>query len=391
MKVLFIQQGFGYGGATKSLIETQKALKDSVDIYTITKKNKRLNKILSYEFTNSKDIIELEIPGIFSYSEGISTIQEFNKAKEYFPKEIISYINENNIDVVHINSSVFSNLVKSIKENTKSKIVVHLREVFKFNGTNDVEKYIIEKTFKYSDAIIAISPNEISYYPKSEKIQVIANPHDFSLTDKYLDKKNTSINKVIIGMCANFNPIKGHLVFIEAIEQINKYFSADNLNLEFRIIGYPKKNSLNNFINRNFNKSSYLYQFHKKLKSKKIDNLTIVPFTLDVYYELSQLDIYVRPDISGNPWGRDIIEAMALKLPVIATGKSDFFIKNNVTGLLVKPSDSKIIIAKIIELIENEELRKQLGENAYVHIKELCKIDNYKVSLLNIYNKILSN
>ncbi len=391
MKILFIQQGFGYGGATKSLIETQKALKDSVDIYTITKKNKRLNKILSNEFINSKDIIELEIPGIYSYSEGISTIQEFNRAKEYFPKEIISYINEYNIDVVHINSSVFSNLLRSIKENTKSKIVVHLREVFKFNGTNEVEKFIVENTSKYADAIIAISPNEVAYFPKSEKIQVIANPHDFSLTDKYLDNKNNSTNKVIIGMCANFNPIKGHLIFIEAIEQINKYFSADNINLEFRIIGYPKKNSLINFIKRNFIENSYLYQFHKSLKSKKIDNLNLVPFTLDVYHELSQLDIYVRPDISGNPWGRDIIEAMALKLPLIATGKSDFFIKNYVTGLLVKPNDSKIITAKIIELIENKELRKQFGENAYSNIKELCEIDNYKVSILNTYNNILSN
>jgi glycosyltransferase involved in cell wall biosynthesis len=390
MKVLFIQQGFGYGGATKSLLETQKALKDHVELYTITKKNKRLNNVLSKEFKYSNKIVELDIPGIYSYSEGISSTNEFKIAKEYDPNEIINYINKNEINIVHVNSSVFSNLLKGIKENTKSKIVVHFREVLKNNGTNEIEKYIIENTYKYADAIIGISPIEIGCFNNSNKIYVIPNPHDFSQTDSFLLYNKKDLNKIIVGMCANFNPVKGHLIFLEAIDIINKNNLLKNYNLEFRIIGYPN-HSVYNFIKRYFIKSSYLHQFHKVLNSKKISNLRLIPFTLDVYKELSNLNIYVRPDISGNPWGRDIIEAMALKLPIIATGENEFYIKNNKCGLLIKPDDKIALAEKIQELIINKELQKTFGENAYSKIKKLCEVSTYRKSILDIYKNIFLN
>jgi hypothetical protein len=63
MKILFLQHGFGYGGATKSLQVMQKGLFEKVEIHTITKKNKRLNKILQKEFIHSNGIIEIDIGG----------------------------------------------------------------------------------------------------------------------------------------------------------------------------------------------------------------------------------------------------------------------------------------------------------------------------------------
>jgi len=72
MRVLFIQQGLGYGGASQSLIQMQKCLKDDVEIFTILKKNRRLNQKLKHLLIHSKEIVEMDIPGVYNYSEGKS-------------------------------------------------------------------------------------------------------------------------------------------------------------------------------------------------------------------------------------------------------------------------------------------------------------------------------
>ena len=83
MRVLFIQQGLGYGGASQSLIQMQKCLKDDVEIFTILKKNRRLNQKLKHLLIHSKEIVEMDIPGVYHYSEGKSSQEDLDYAMEY--------------------------------------------------------------------------------------------------------------------------------------------------------------------------------------------------------------------------------------------------------------------------------------------------------------------
>ena len=390
MKILFLQHGFGYGGATKSLQVMQKGLHEKVEIHTLTKKNKRLNKILKNEFIYSNEIVEIDLDGLYSYSEGMSSNADFEKAKTYNPKIIINYINDHNIDILHINSSVFSNILQAIKEKTNCKIVVHFREVLKHQGNHRIDRFIIDQTKLYADAIIGISNNEVTCFNTLEKVHILPNPHDFLETDSYIKHSKIKTNEITIGMCANFNPIKGHLIFLEAINLINEYNKKHNFNISFKIIGYPiYKNRLLKFF-KSFIGNGYLKKFETKRRKLQIQNLSLVPFTLDVYKSLSELDIYVRPDLSGNPWGRDIIEAMAIQLPIVATGTSEFYIIDAETGFLVEPNNPTELSKKIIRLIENESLRIKLKEQAYDRVKQLCDLNIYSNSLLSIYNKLVS-
>ncbi len=388
MKVLYLQHGLGYGGATKSLLVMQKSLHDKIEIHTITKKNKRLNKFLKKEFIYSKDIKEVDIDGVYSYSEGISSYKDLIKAQRCNIDEIITYINQHTIDILHINSSVFCNILKQIKEKTNCKIVVHFREILKHQGNHLIDQYIINQAETYADAIIGISANEVAYF--NNKTFIIPNPHDFSETDSYLKKKNLDKKEITIGMCSNFNPIKGHLIFLDAIKIVNEKNLSHTV--RFKIIGYPIfKNKLVQFIKTYILGNNYLKTFHKKLNQLQIKNLTIVPFNINVFEHLLNIDIYIRPDLSGNPWGRDIIEAMALKLPIIATGNSNVFITENKTGFLIEPGNANQLSEKIIELINNPILMKQMGENGYDQIKNQCDINIYSNNILNVYRKILAN
>lgn len=388
VKILFIQHGAGFGGATKSLLLMQKELSKHYKLYTISQiLSKKTKSLLIKMLQQSAEFIEYEFPSIKSSASGSITNKKFYKNTKYFPYEIINFILVHNIKIVHINSSLFSHLLKPIKESTNAKVVVHLREMLP-NNQSEISQYILNNHNKYADKIIAISDNEIKYYPISEKIVVIPNPHDFCETDPFLETKLEK-NKIVIGMCANFIPIKGHIVFLKMANIINNNIS-NNKKVEFRIIGYPlDTNTLKDLLKKITN-YGYKNEFDRNLKRLKINNIKIIPFTYNIYEEISNWHIYIRPDLSGNPWGRDIIEAMALKKAIVATGSSEFYIENGVNGYLIPPSNPFAMAEKVIELINNHEKRKVFGEAGYKKIYKMCDIIEYGRKINNIYSELFS-
>lgn len=86
----------------------------------------------------------------------------------------------------------------------------------------------------------------------------------------------------------------------------------------------------------------------------------------DVRPLLAAADIIVLPSISPEPFGRTVIEAMAMEKPVIATamGGPAEIITPLVDGLLVKPDDPALLAEKIISLAENRDAARELGRRA---------------------------
>ncbi len=98
------------------------------------------------------------------------------------------------------------------------------------------------------------------------------------------------------------------------------------------------------------------------------DNITPVPFRQDVPDLLSAIDIYCLPSF----WDLGLIEAMAMKKPVIAThvdGTSEL-ISNNVNGLLIEPGSVPELKNALLKLATNDDIRKKMGLAAYQVAKE---------------------
>ena len=386
MKILFLQHCLGYGGATKSLILLQKALYNYVDIYTGIRKNINNDLKIKKQFEYSKEIVEFTIPIIYAFKDMRSSTKEFNKGRNYLPNDLINYINTKHIDILHINSTVFAGIIANVKKYTNCKIIVHLREELIADSSNNVEMYVNHEICKYSDWLIAISENEIKFLESTSKVTIIPNPHDFTQTDVFL-RGNKKKNKITIGMCANFIMMKGHLFFLDVINAINrKYDKADHL--EFVIIGYPNHLTFRDFVKKMIG-WGYKYAFDSKFKKYAFNNVKIIPFTFEIYDYLSNIDIYVRPDLMGSPWGRDIIEAMALAKPIVATGFSEFYVENNKTGYLVPVNDVEAMADKIIYLISSPGLRTIFGEKGYNKVRSMCDLNTYGAKINNIYKSVL--
>jgi len=92
-----------------------------------------------------------------------------------------------------------------------------------------------------------------------------------------------------------------------------------------------------------------------------------------------------------EPFGRNIIEAMACAKPFIAfdAGGPQEIIENGVSGILVEPKNSRVLAERIIELIADPALRKTLGKNARRRVESFFGIDTHARSIEALYKKLI--
>jgi glycosyltransferase involved in cell wall biosynthesis len=83
----------------------------------------------------------------------------------------------------------------------------------------------------------------------------------------------------------------------------------------------------------------------------------------DLPHYLHEADICVVPTIAQEALGRTAVEAMAAGRPVVASrlGGLPFTVQDGLTGLLCEPADPEDLATKIERLLDDQDLRQQLG------------------------------
>ena len=83
-------------------------------------------------------------------------------------------------------------------------------------------------------------------------------------------------------------------------------------------------------------------------------------------------DLVVKPTREYNPWGRDILEAMAAAKPVMTVGTYGRFVENGVTGILHPEFDVRAWADEIVRLADNRDEATRLGKAAQQRVLTLC-------------------
>lgn len=101
-------------------------------------------------------------------------------------------------------------------------------------------------------------------------------------------------------------------------------------------------------------------------------------------------DVYVLPSLyEGCPY--TLLEAMALGKPCLATavaGSRDV-LEDEQTGLLVRPADPSALVAGLLRLLSDHELRVKLGEQARTVARRDYTADRMADATAAIYRRIL--
>lgn len=112
------------------------------------------------------------------------------------------------------------------------------------------------------------------------------------------------------------------------------------------------------------NIEAYRMMLPHNIKKSVIFEGYVEPDELPRYY--ASCDVYVSPAIGGETFGIVLLEAMASGIPVIASDIPGYneVVKDGENGLLFDPTSPEELARVTIELLEDENLGRKIGERA---------------------------
>lgn len=395
MNILFIGHGLNFGGASESLfilikglLKLGHAVKVVVPLVDDLEAQLRLEQL-------GVPVTIIDCGQFHSNQAGRTPFYRLplEIAKYYKNRaRLLEYIRTNNFDIVHLNSSVLAHLLKPINELAASKkVFIHVRELL----STRYDPYFIGLTLinnihKWADQVICISENEAGRLKQNDNISVVYNPFDFDPNEVVTTNANKSSGKFRIMMMGQFHPGKGQIVFLRGIRLFMDSSPELASQCTFVVLGYMNKNKTG-ILHRikSALKKSYEEQFFEVLKELELEKyVEIIPYKKDVKSELGRASIIVRTSISGDPWGRDIIESMSHGKAIIATGTYAGFVRPSVNGELVAPGNP-IEIAEALKKIVPGKI-EGYGRNSLALAKQLFDAEAHAIKINDLYKRALN-
>ncbi|MDA0231791.1 MAG: glycosyltransferase family 4 protein, partial [Proteobacteria bacterium] len=102
---------------------------------------------------------------------------------------------------------------------------------------------------------------------------------------------------------------------------------------------------------------------------------------------LAAADLLISVPRRAGPWGRNIIEAMAMGRPVLALGTWDGFIRSNENGLLHEKFDAALIAESLCILADDRARLGTLATAARHHIESCCDGPTNAKQLVALWRK----
>ncbi len=210
---------------------------------------------------------------------------------------------------------------------------------------------IVGWNWKKADRFVAVSHTVKDWIVRvlgidPEKITVIY--HGIAASAQQ-PKKRADNAEPRIGCLARFEQRKGVQVLVQAMPQICKKFPRAELLLAGSDpAGY----------------STEIRELVEELGLK--NNVKILGFCPTPLDFLGSLDVFAFASFTEG-FGIVLLEAMSMRCAIVA---SDIYplnriVQNGVTGLLAEPGNSKLFAEAIVQLLENPQMRKQMGEGGY--------------------------
>ncbi|MBI1977005.1 MAG: lipopolysaccharide heptosyltransferase II [Candidatus Omnitrophica bacterium] len=185
--------------------------------------------------------------------------------------------------------------------------------------------------------------------------------------------------EMIIGIVGRLTPLKGHADFLRAIPRVSQQYR----NLRVWVIGDAPKE-----------KQSYLTELQTLVRHLGIkDSVEFLGHRSDVTEVLRQLDLLVLATVTPEAFGRVLIEAQAVGVPVVATrvGGVVDVIEDEKTGLLVPPSDSVTMAAVILRVLQDPVLAGQLSRAARQRVEQEFSLEKMVEKTLAVYQEALEH
>lgn len=399
VNILYVETGLGFGGAVTCLAALLKGLnKERYHPIVISSHNdistRRLIEKTGVQFLYVKKYqrektVNMFLCKVLKYGKVIKgivliAVRISEKIREVpFCVRLMKIIKKHNINMMHLNTGVNVNLDSIVVSKLMGiPCICHVRgDIYSCFEAKLIAKFVthfiaISRFVKKSIVDLVGTPQNIAISYDGvdlDECERMRGEFEIKKTNQY------SFGKHNVGLFSCLLQWKGHKVFIKAIEILVKKGDARDCN--FFIVGDSPDG-----------------------KSKLKEELTVLTNRLglsdyifftghqdNVYQFMDRMDIIVHTSIEPEPFGRVIIEAMALGKIVIATniGGPLEIIQNGVDGILIPPCKPKVLAEAISSLLHDKPKWQNISKCAQETARKRFNLDNYIKEVEHVYEQTL--
>lgn len=361
LKIVYVLPYLEHGGTETHVLELIKGFKDKYELILLAPPGPRLPqfKQLNIKHYPFKSLNQNLISGLVSFKKNLIKLNKIqpqlfhlHAAHEYLP------------------------LLKLFTHNIPTVFTIH-----GYHGPFHKFDYKISSFFinLWSEAAITVSRSERELMLKSginkNKLNLIYNgvslPENYSsdnIPGQILSKLNTA--DTIIGAAGRLEKAKGFNCLIKAFSHLA---AAD---VHLLIMGTGQQEN----------------KLKKQVKELNLNNkITFTGYVNNIHDYFEAVDIFTVPSLR-EPFGLVAAEAMAHKLPVVATSTGGLpeVVSHGKTGYIVPPGNSQQLSAKLQILITNRGLSEKMGKKGFARYQKLFRLENQLEKVEAIYQRLLN-
>jgi glycosyltransferase involved in cell wall biosynthesis len=378
--ILFINPAAGMSGAEFSLL----GLMENLDPERFTPILVVPEEGMLASNARHAGITTLILPAFIRFGEGYRprTIPKAGRALLGLRK----IIRANGIRIVHSNSPRAAYLGGAAARLCAVPSVIHVRDIHLSPFSSAWKARLLGRL---SDLIIAVSAatrsSVIAKAPSlASKAQVVYTGLDLNLIDGRPAKNARAELGIdpedpVIASAGILHPAKGQGVLLRAAALLKTSFPT----LRILIVGAARREAENDY--------------RQRLEALAVElglaeSVVFTGFREDVLDLMAASDVFVHPAVYPEPFARSLLEALALRLPVVATrtGGIPEIVEDGRTGLLAEPSDPRSLAEAIGDLLRDREKALRLGFNGRRKVESEFTIEKHVSALSEMYERLLT-
>jgi glycosyltransferase involved in cell wall biosynthesis len=279
-------------------------------------------------------------------------------------------------DIVHTNTLKTHLLAGAAARFARRRLIWHLRDIL---PQGHARKLLLDAARRFRPKVIAISEAvRRSLEGADVDVTVVYNGTDLSAFRPRPNREALRVSlglqpgEVAISIVGRLTPWKGHRELLRAFAEV----AREEPRARLLVVGEVA-----------FWEDTYETELRNLAEELGVASLVQwLGFRSDVADILAATDIFALPSID-EPFGRAVVEAMAVELPVIGTrsGGVPEIVAEGETGLLVPPGDHRELAAALVRLTRDAELRHSMGRAGRARATDLFDVNRTAQRVQDVY------
>jgi len=285
------------------------------------------------------------------------------------------------IDLIHLNNTILRPQQWILAASfTKARVVAHER------GINEEFPFQTRFWARFLSKIICISDAVYANLLKHgfSELQLVRiynglDPDEFiarRTRREVLLELGIPANSPVIGIVGNIKNWKGQETVIKSMINVRQIFP----DIKCLIIGGVSPNDMD-----------YFNKLKEFVKNENLDDCIV--FTgrrNDIADLINSLSVMIHASILPEPFGRVLLEGMALKKPVITNniGAGPEIVEDGKTGLVVKAGDETALATAITDLLNDPKKALKMGNAGRIRLEKFFTISDNIKQIENIYSEV---